>query len=174
MKKGTWTGNCIVLFDPGELEVAAEFSTKDCDAAGSVDFVVLLNSFMINVLEGKLHETLKEHEGQLYASMHACREQYLRMKLKKRKRDTDPMTQVPSAGILTNGTAYIFYKCHHDGQPNGQPVVTCSEFLTVDLHKGVSARSAEATVMKVVRTMVQLFIDQQKALSSFWSSKAVQ
>ena len=54
MKKGTWTGNCIVLFDPGELEVAAEFSTKDCDAAGSVDFVVLLNSFMINVLEVRL------------------------------------------------------------------------------------------------------------------------
>jgi len=26
--------------------------------------------------------------------MHACREQYLKMKLKKRKRDTDPMTQV--------------------------------------------------------------------------------
>lgn len=82
--------------------------------------------------------------------------------------------QVPSAGILTNGTACIFYKCHHDGQPNGQPVVTCSEFMTVDLHKGISARSAEDTVMKVVRTMVQLFIDQQKALSSFWSQKAVQ
>ena len=44
--------------------------------------------------QGKLHDTLKEHEGQLYASMHACREQYLRMKLKKRKRDTDPMTKV--------------------------------------------------------------------------------
>lgn len=35
----------------GELEVAAEFSTKDSDAAGSVDFVVLLNSFVISVLE---------------------------------------------------------------------------------------------------------------------------
>ena len=84
------------------------------------------------------------------------------------------VVQVPSAGILTNGIANIFYKCHHDGQPNGQPVVTCSEFLTVDLHKGISARSAVATVMKVVRTVVQLFIDQQKALSSCWSSKAVQ
>ena len=82
--------------------------------------------------------------------------------------------QVPSAGILTNGTAYIFYKCHHDGQPNGQPVVTCSDFLTVDLRKGISARSAEDTVMEVVGTMVQLFVDQQKALSSFWSSEAVQ
>ena len=76
--------------------------------------------------------------------------------------------QVPSAGILTNGTAYIFYKCHHDGQP----VVTCSEFMPVKLHKGISARSAEDAVMKVVRTMVQLFVDQQKALSSFWSQKA--
>ena len=81
--------------------------------------------------------------------------------------------QVPSAGILTHGTAYIFYKCHHDGQPSGQAVVTCSEFMTVDLHKGISAKSAEHTVMKVLRTMVQLFVDQQKALSSFWSQKAV-
>ena len=81
--------------------------------------------------------------------------------------------QVPSAGILTNGTAYIFYKCHHDGQPNDRSVVTCSDFLTVDLRKGISARSAEDTVMEVLRTMVQLFVDQQKVLSSFWSSKAV-
>ena len=82
--------------------------------------------------------------------------------------------QVPSAGILTNGTAYIFYKCYHDGQPNGQPVLTCSEFMSVDLHKGISAGSAADTVLKVVRTMVQLFVDQKKALSSFWSQKAVQ
>ena len=41
----------FILFNPGELEVAAEFSTKDSDAAGSVDFVVLLNSFVISVLE---------------------------------------------------------------------------------------------------------------------------
>ena len=76
--------------------------------------------------------------------------------------------QVPSAGTLTNGTTYIFYKCHHDGQP----VVTRSELLTVNLHKGISARAAEDTVMKVVKTMVQLFVDQQKALSIFWSSKS--
>ena len=45
-------------------------------------------------LQGKLHDTMKEHEGQLFASMHACREQYLKeRKLKKRKRDDDPMTQ---------------------------------------------------------------------------------
>ena len=42
--------------------------------------------------------------------------------------------QVPSAGILTNGTAYIFQQRHRDGQPNGQPVVKCSEFMTADLH----------------------------------------
>lgn len=39
------------LFCSGELEVAAEFNTTDSDAAGSVDFVVLLNSFVISVLE---------------------------------------------------------------------------------------------------------------------------
>ena len=42
------------MFDPRELEAAAEFSTKDRDAAGSVDFVVLLNSFVISILEVRL------------------------------------------------------------------------------------------------------------------------
>ena len=39
------------LFAAGELEVAAKFNAKDRDAAGSVDFVVLLNRFVISVLE---------------------------------------------------------------------------------------------------------------------------
>ena len=42
-------------------------------------------------LPGKLHGTLEEHEGQLYAAVHACREQYLQQKLQKRKRNRDPM-----------------------------------------------------------------------------------
>ena len=82
--------------------------------------------------------------------------------------------QVPSAGILTNGTAYLFYKCHHDHQPNGQPILACFEFMSVDLHNGIRAESAVDTVMKVVRSMLQLFTDQKKALSSFWSQTAVQ
>ena len=46
--------------------------------------------------------------------------------------------------------------------------------MSVDLHKGITAGSAVKTVMMVVRTMVQLFVDQKKALSNFWSQKAVQ
>ena len=46
--------------------------------------------------------------------------------------------------------------------------------MSVDLHKGIRAGSAVDTVMKVVRTMVQLFVDQKQALSSFWSQTAVQ
>ena len=34
-----------------ELEVAAEFNAKDNNAAGSVDFVILLDRFVISVLE---------------------------------------------------------------------------------------------------------------------------
>ena len=44
--------------------------------------------------QGKVHDALDEHEGQLYASMHACRKQYLRQQLSKRKRDADPMSEV--------------------------------------------------------------------------------
>ena len=43
-----------VLFSPGGLEVAAELSTKNRDAAGSVDFVVWLNSFVISMLEVRM------------------------------------------------------------------------------------------------------------------------
>ena len=53
---------------------------------------------MAYAFQGKLHDTLGEHEGQLFASMHACREQYLRRRgLKKRKRDLDPMTQASAS-----------------------------------------------------------------------------
>ena len=52
MGQGTCTEH--ILFDSGDLEVAAEFSTKDKDAAGSVNFVVLLNNFVISVLELRL------------------------------------------------------------------------------------------------------------------------
>ncbi len=54
MGEETCTENDVmkcVWLDSGDLEVAAEFSTKDKDAAGSVDFVVLLNTFVISVLE---------------------------------------------------------------------------------------------------------------------------
>ena len=46
--------------------------------------------------------------------------------------------------------------------------------MSVDLHNGIRAESAVDTVMKVVRSMLQLFTDQKKALSSFWSQTAVQ
>ena len=36
-----------VLFNPGELQVAAEFSIKLCDAAGGAGFVVWLDSYVI-------------------------------------------------------------------------------------------------------------------------------
>ena len=35
----------------GELEVAAEFNAKDNNAAGSVDFVILMDKFAISILE---------------------------------------------------------------------------------------------------------------------------
>ncbi len=54
MKQGTLLEITSVLFNSGELEVAAEFKTKDRDAAGSVDFVVLLKSFVISVVEVRL------------------------------------------------------------------------------------------------------------------------
>ena len=46
--------------------------------------------------------------------------------------------------------------------------------MTVDLHKGINAESAADNVMKEVKTVVQLFVDQKKALSSFWSQRAAQ
>lgn len=75
--------------------------------------------------------------------------------------------QVPSAGILSNGTAYIFYKCQHASQQDGQPFLACSEFMIVELHKGITAQLALQAVMKVLKTMVQLFVDQKEALRNF-------
>ena len=79
--------------------------------------------------------------------------------------------QVPSVGILSNGTGYLFYKCCHNGQQNGQPVLECSEFMHVNLLKGTRADAAVEEVKKVVQTMVKLFRDQKVALTRFWEQR---
>lgn len=81
--------------------------------------------------------------------------------------------QVPSVGILSNGTGYLFYKCRHTGQQNGQPVLECSHFLHANLLEGTRADAAVEEVKKVVQTMVKLFRDQKVALTSFWEQRNV-
>ena len=39
--------------------------------------------------------------------------------------------------------------------------------MTVELHKGIKAQLALQAVMKVLKTMVQLFVDQKEALRIF-------
>ena len=62
--------------------------------------------------------------------------------------------------------------CQHDGQQDGQPFLVCSKFMTVELHKGITAQLALQTVMKVLKTMVQLFINQKETLGNFWAQSA--
>ena len=80
--------------------------------------------------------------------------------------------QVPSVGILSNGTGYMFYKCHCNGQQSRGQVLECSRLEPVDLRHGMSAAKALKVVGTVLRTMVQLFVDQKNALDSFWQQKA--
>ena len=70
----------------------------------------------------------------------------------------------PSNGILTNGTSYLFCKCCHDSQPR----LVRSEFMAVELQKGIKAMTASGAVLDVLRTMLQVFLDQKWAIESFW------
>ena len=73
-------------------------------------------------MQGKLHETLTEHEGQLFASMHSCREEYMRRQLRKRKRDEDPMKEVRVSFQAKAGTLLQHSGMLHDTlmcQPSG-------------------------------------------------------
>ena len=150
----------------GGLNRAAKFSAKNRDAAGNLDWVVVLRNYMISVpgvgppsltnfwepascpvwgsnlynlilhrlpchqrtctsgncfarcqtyhledncqkmvemslfrmeevcTRSAFHSKLRHSEGRLYAFMQTCREQYLRMKLKKCKHERNPMTEV--------------------------------------------------------------------------------
>lgn len=78
--------------------------------------------------------------------------------------------QVPSAGIFTNETGYLFYKCQYDPQP----ALVCSKFMGVELQEGICAHQSREAVMNVLQTMVQLFLDQQEALRNFWAQEAAQ
>lgn len=77
------------------------------------------------------------------------------------------LAQVPSVGVLTNGTSYLFYKCHHDSQPR----LLCSEFMGVELHKGIEAKRASKAVLNILRTMLQVFLDQKRAIENFWKKQ---
>ena len=80
------------------------------------------------------------------------------------------IVQVPSAGILTNGTSYLFYKCSYDGQPE----LVCSGLMKVALHMGISSPTALDAVNTVLRTMLQLFIEQKTAVQAFNAKEAAQ
>lgn len=75
--------------------------------------------------------------------------------------------QVPSVGILTNGTSYLFYTCHHDAQPR----LVCSEVMEVELYEGIEAQKALRMVLHTLRTMLQMFLDQKRAIEGFWSKR---
>ena len=64
--------------------------------------------------------------------------------------------------------AILFYTCHHGHQPR----ITCSEYMPAGLCKDIKAKTASEAVSKVLRTMVQLFCDQKRALESYWAEQA--
>ena len=75
--------------------------------------------------------------------------------------------QVPSAGILSNGTAYIFYKCDHWGLPK----LVCSELMLVNLQKGMAPEEAIKACKNVLGTMIHMFKAQKDAIANFEATR---
>lgn len=73
------------------------------------------------------------------------------------------LLQVPSAGILSNGTGYLFYRCYHHGPQRLQ----CSPLMMVNLSESIQANAAQKEARDVLATMIQLFKDQISAFKGF-------
>lgn len=78
------------------------------------------------------------------------------------------LSQVPSAGILSNGTGYLFYKYYHYGPQRLQ----CSPLMVQNLIQGIEAKAAKKEAMDVLATMIQLFKDQISAFEDFKASQS--
>ena len=75
--------------------------------------------------------------------------------------------QVPSAGILSNGTAYIFYKCDYQGLPK----LVCSDLMVVELQKGMAPEEAINVCKTVLGTMIHMFKAQNDAIANFEATR---
>lgn len=84
-----WALPCEWCIHAGDIHVAAEYSATGTVAKGSMDYVLMYYWFCIVVVEGKLHDQLLKHSGQLAAEMRSAREQFRRTMLRKRKHEPE-------------------------------------------------------------------------------------
>ncbi|GFH24832.1 uncharacterized protein HaLaN_22695 [Haematococcus lacustris] len=146
----------------GDVRVEAEYSVCGTLGRGMIDYVILYKHFSIIVLEGKMHDTLEEHLGQLAAEIRSAREQYKRVYLTKRKHDDEgEFKKVPSFGILSNGTRYILYKY----TPEDRCLVQMA--LRAHLKQRMTAAEATAEVLPIIRCLVKIIQEQMEGMESF-------
>jgi hypothetical protein len=70
-----------------------------------------------------------------------------------------PLLQVPSFGILTTGTVYIFYKY----MPDIKRFIKCST-MTLPLKHGIKADVAAKEALPVVRRLVHIINEQKEKM----------
>uniref|UniRef100_A0A6T5TRE9 Uncharacterized protein n=1 Tax=Chlamydomonas chlamydogama TaxID=225041 RepID=A0A6T5TRE9_9CHLO len=146
----------------GDVRVEAEYDVNGTLGRGAVDYVIVYRNFSIVVVEGKLHDTLEKHLGQLAAEIRSAREQYKRVYLGKRKReDEGDFKKVPSFGILTNGTRYIFYKY----TPEDRLLV--QHAVQAHLKHCIKADEATSQVLPIIRHLVHIIQQQMQCMQSF-------
>ncbi|KAL6748239.1 hypothetical protein V8C86DRAFT_2884685 [Haematococcus lacustris] len=146
----------------GDIQVVAEYSATGTVAKGSIDYVLMFYWFCIVVVEGKLHEQLLKHSGQLAAEMRSAREQFSHTMLGKRKHEPEEdFSQVPSIGILSSGTQYIFFKYDPAAK-----LITRTSSMAVPLVPGITAGNAATLALPVIRRLVQAIESQKQALRS--------
>ncbi len=75
--------------------------------------------------------------------------------------------QVPSAGILSDGTAYYFFKCDHQGLPK----LVWSELMVIKLQKGMAPEEAINVCKTVLGTMIHMFKAQKDAIANFEATR---
>jgi hypothetical protein len=74
-------------------------------------------------------------------------------------------TQVPSFGILSNGTTYIFYKY----TPEDKRLKQFTERTNLD--KAIKAQAASQAVLPIIRRLVHVIKEQMESMKSFKKTK---
>jgi hypothetical protein len=68
---------------------------------------------------------------------------------------------VPSYGVLTNGTTYVFYKYEAASK-----TITCSDAVDLFLRQGTSASDAQKTAAPVLGILTRIIQEQKDALNA--------
>ena len=140
-----------------KVQMVAQRKLSGSLGYGPVDYIMMYKDFNICVVEAK-KEAIEYGVYQNIAQMVASREDYCR----KRKRSSDDFKDIPSCGIVTSGSDWVFLLYSFE---ENQWVVrrTAVHTITLDEYIGIGKAPIE-TVLRIVVHLIRYEMDKFDAV----------